>query len=136
MVCHYKSNSNRQQWITADISEARIASIITMVEVVRTSETSVYFYETTHRYIPEGRNLHNCCQQDLKYHIFQSLPLVPAPRAKRSKVTFLERNKQTEKLILFNYSDNDCVFQIDGKSKKYSIICLYLFLLLLQAHKY
>jgi hypothetical protein len=29
-----------------------------IMEVVRTSETSVYSNETTRRYIPEGANLH------------------------------------------------------------------------------
>jgi hypothetical protein len=29
-----------------------------MMEAVRTSETSIYFNETTRRYIPEGCHLH------------------------------------------------------------------------------
>jgi hypothetical protein len=41
-----------------DVSEVRAASIIrAMMEVVRTSETSVYYNETTRRNIPEGTNL-------------------------------------------------------------------------------
>jgi hypothetical protein len=42
-----------------DVSEVRTASTITMItETVRTSETSVFFSETTRRCIPEGCNLH------------------------------------------------------------------------------
>jgi len=41
-----------------DVSELRTASIITLMGTVRTSETSVYFNETTRLYIPEGCHLH------------------------------------------------------------------------------
>jgi hypothetical protein len=37
-----------------------------MMEAVRTSETLVYFSETTWRYIPGGCNLHTCYQKKLK----------------------------------------------------------------------
>jgi hypothetical protein len=48
-----------------DVPEVRTASIIramntiALVEEVRTSETSVYFNESTRRYIPESSNLPN-----------------------------------------------------------------------------
>jgi ABC-type transporter Mla MlaB component len=35
-----------------DVSEVRTASFALMIEVIRTSETQVYFYETTRRHIP------------------------------------------------------------------------------------
>jgi len=39
-----------------------------MMEAVRTSETSVYYNETTRRYIPEGSNLHTRRRENLKSH--------------------------------------------------------------------
>jgi hypothetical protein len=39
------------------------------MEAVRTSETSVYFNETTRRYIPEGYNPHTRRRENLKSHI-------------------------------------------------------------------
>jgi hypothetical protein len=39
-----------------------------MMEAVRTSETSVYYNETTRRYIPEGSDLHTRCRENLKSH--------------------------------------------------------------------
>jgi hypothetical protein len=39
-----------------------------MMEAVRTSETSVYFNETTERYIPDGCHLHTRRHDSLKYH--------------------------------------------------------------------
>jgi hypothetical protein len=48
----------------------RTASIIRfialMMEAVRISETSVYFNETTRRYVPEGYNLHTRRRDNLK----------------------------------------------------------------------
>jgi hypothetical protein len=44
--------------------------IALMIEAVRTSETSVYSYETTWRYIPEGSNLRVLCY--LQANIFRS----------------------------------------------------------------
>jgi hypothetical protein len=47
------------------------ASVIrAKTEAVRTSETSDYFNETTHRYIPEGCHLHTRRRESLKSHIF------------------------------------------------------------------
>jgi hypothetical protein len=37
-----------------------------MIEVVSTSETSIYFYETTRRNIPEGCHLHTRRREKLK----------------------------------------------------------------------
>jgi hypothetical protein len=39
-----------------------------MMEAVRISETSVYFYGVTRRYIPEGCHLHTSCRENLKCH--------------------------------------------------------------------
>jgi hypothetical protein len=49
----------------------RTASIIIalMMEVVRTSETSVHFNETTRRYIPESTKLHTRRHENLKSHM-------------------------------------------------------------------
>jgi hypothetical protein len=44
--------------------------ITLMMETVRTSETSVYFNETTRRYIPEGSNLYTCRRENLKSYNF------------------------------------------------------------------
>jgi hypothetical protein len=43
-------------------------SLALMMEEVRTCETSVYFNETTRRYIPEGCNLHIRRLENLKSH--------------------------------------------------------------------
>jgi hypothetical protein len=40
--------------------------LIAMVEAVRTSETSVNFFETTRRNIPEGYNFHKSRRENLK----------------------------------------------------------------------
>jgi hypothetical protein len=39
-----------------------------LIEAARTSETSVYFNETTLHYIPEGCNLHTRRHDKLKTH--------------------------------------------------------------------
>jgi hypothetical protein len=39
-----------------------------MIEAVRISEMSVYFNETTLRYIPEGCHLHTLSSNNLKSH--------------------------------------------------------------------
>jgi hypothetical protein len=56
-----------------DVSEVRTASnikpnIVLMMEAVRTSETFVYFNETTGRYIPEDSKLHTRRRENLKAH--------------------------------------------------------------------
>jgi hypothetical protein len=46
------------------------ASIISlMMEAISTSETSVNFYETKRRSIPEGCQLHTCRRENLKSHM-------------------------------------------------------------------
>jgi hypothetical protein len=40
-----------------------------ITEIVRTSETSVYFKDTTRRYIQQGCNLHYCRRQNMKCDI-------------------------------------------------------------------
>jgi hypothetical protein len=45
------------------------STIITlMMEAVHTSQTFVYFTETTWCYIPEGNHLHTCHHENLKRH--------------------------------------------------------------------
>jgi hypothetical protein len=55
-----------------DVSEVLTASIIRAIartmEVVNTSETSVKFYQTTRRDIPEGSHLHTRRRENLKSH--------------------------------------------------------------------
>jgi hypothetical protein len=47
--------------IRNNVSEVRTSSIIrAMMEAVRTSETSVYFNETTRHYMAEGCHIHAC----------------------------------------------------------------------------
>jgi len=41
-----------------------------MMEAVRTSETSVHFYLTIRRYIPEDSKLHTRRRENLKSHSF------------------------------------------------------------------
>jgi hypothetical protein len=43
--------------------------IALIMEALHTSETSVYFNETTRRYIPEGSTLHTRSRETLKSHI-------------------------------------------------------------------
>jgi hypothetical protein len=50
-----------------DVSEVRPAYIIAlMMEAVSTSETPVYFHETTRRYLPESCHLHTRRHENLK----------------------------------------------------------------------
>jgi hypothetical protein len=42
--------------------------IALMMGAVRTSETSLYFNDTTRRYIPQGCHLHTRRHENLKYH--------------------------------------------------------------------
>jgi len=52
-----------------DVSELRADSVIrATMKAVRTSETSVYFDETTRRYMPEGWHIHIPCSDNLKSH--------------------------------------------------------------------
>jgi hypothetical protein len=51
-----------------DVSEVGTASIITLMEAVRTSETSVNYNMTTRRYIPEDYHLHTRHRKNLKSH--------------------------------------------------------------------
>jgi hypothetical protein len=43
------------------------------MEAGHTSETSVYFYETTQCYIPEGSHLHSHQAENLKFHIIKKV---------------------------------------------------------------
>jgi hypothetical protein len=43
--------------------------IFLMMEAVRTSETSLYFYETTQVHIPEGSGVHTPRDEKFKPHI-------------------------------------------------------------------
>jgi hypothetical protein len=43
--------------------------MVLMMEAVRTSETSVYFNETTRRFISEGCHLHIRRRENLKSHV-------------------------------------------------------------------
>jgi hypothetical protein len=54
----------------SDVSEVRAAYIISalMMEVVRTSETSVNFKETTRGYIPEYSKLYTRRRENLESH--------------------------------------------------------------------
>jgi hypothetical protein len=45
-----------------------------MVEAVRTSETSIDFYDFTRRNIPEHSHLHTLCYENLKYQLTQNSP--------------------------------------------------------------
>jgi hypothetical protein len=51
------------------VRTATIIIITLMKDAVHTSETSVYFSETTRRYIPEGYDLHTRRRENLKYHL-------------------------------------------------------------------
>jgi hypothetical protein len=45
------------------------------MEAASTSETSVYFYRTTRRIIPEDIYIHTCCRQNVKSRIIDILCL-------------------------------------------------------------
>jgi hypothetical protein len=59
---------------SADVSEMLAASIIIalMMGAANTSETSINFYQTTRRNIPEDSHLHTCRREDLKSHMQKS----------------------------------------------------------------
>jgi hypothetical protein len=42
--------------------------ITLMMEAICTSQTSVYFNDTTQHYTPEGCNIHTRCQENLESH--------------------------------------------------------------------
>jgi hypothetical protein len=54
-----------------DISEVLVRGLLTTVilEAANTSETSVNFYHTTRRNIPEDSHLHTRCHENLKCHL-------------------------------------------------------------------
>jgi hypothetical protein len=55
--------------MSTEVSEVRTASIIrAMMEVARTSETSVHIYLTTRQCIPEDSELHTRRRENLKSH--------------------------------------------------------------------
>jgi hypothetical protein len=77
-----------------DISEVLSASIIALImEAVRTSETSVNFYQTTRRYNPEDSRLHTRRREKLKSNPppFFRTPFIKAyiPHTKTSGNTVL-----------------------------------------------
>jgi hypothetical protein len=43
------------------------------MEVVSASETSVNFYQTTRRNIPEDSQLHTCCLENLECHLHKNV---------------------------------------------------------------
>jgi hypothetical protein len=51
-----------------DLSEVLAASITVMMMAAITCETSVNFYQTTRRKIPEDSHLHTRRREDLKLH--------------------------------------------------------------------
>jgi hypothetical protein len=57
-----------------DVSDIVLtAGIIVMIMVtVRNSETSVSFYQTARRNIPEGSHLYTCLRENLKSHLIHS----------------------------------------------------------------
>jgi hypothetical protein len=66
----YCAHDNAVSRKHTNISEVHTASVIwamMIMEAVRTSETLVYFYETTWRYFSEC-NLHTCHYENLKSH--------------------------------------------------------------------
>jgi hypothetical protein len=60
----------RVVWKFTDVSEVLTASIIRAmtIEAASSCETSVNFYQTTQRNIPEDNHLHTRRRKDLKYH--------------------------------------------------------------------
>jgi hypothetical protein len=66
--------------------------VITLIEVLRTSETSIYFNETTRRYIPESCHLHTRRRANLKSE--EELEC-PADSEERS-VTAMQRSFRTQ----------------------------------------
>jgi membrane-bound lytic murein transglycosylase MltF len=63
-VCGEKPATNRLRYGTAR------AMIALMMEAVRSSETSVNFYQTTRRNIPEDSHLHTRRRENLKSHYY------------------------------------------------------------------
>jgi hypothetical protein len=55
------------------ILEMLAASIIRAMEAASTSETSISFYQTTRRNIPEDSHLHTCRRENLKSHGYELL---------------------------------------------------------------
>jgi hypothetical protein len=63
-------------WDVAPCSHVEIAQRFRamMMEAVGTSETSVNFYQTTRRNIPEDSHLHTRRRENLKSHLVQTKP--------------------------------------------------------------
>jgi hypothetical protein len=82
----------RVVWQKFAVSEVITAAIIRpalMMEAVRTSETSVNFYETTRGNIPEDSNRHTRRHENLKSHC-QSMFL---PQGERQSFTPIQNNR-------------------------------------------
>jgi hypothetical protein len=54
-----------------EIKKSIDVSEVLMMEAVITVETSVNFYETARRDIPEDRHFHTCRRENLKYHLLK-----------------------------------------------------------------
>jgi hypothetical protein len=54
--------------------------IALMMETVRTIKSSVWFYPTAWRYIPEGCHFHSRCRENLKSQLSISFPAYSRPR--------------------------------------------------------
>jgi hypothetical protein len=61
-----------------------------------TSETSVYFYETTGRHVPEGCHLHANCCENVKSQDSRKCQLVPLVRLNESEDVTLVTSKILE----------------------------------------
>jgi hypothetical protein len=59
---------SKQRATGEDIGARRPSFIVLMMEALRTSETSVNFYETTRRNIPEDSHFHTRRGENLKSH--------------------------------------------------------------------
>jgi hypothetical protein len=67
-----------------DASEVLAASIIRAVKAASTSESSMNFYQTTRRNIPEESHLHTRRRENLKYHRYASTLYSPDNFNRRS----------------------------------------------------
>jgi hypothetical protein len=57
------------RWLSSEILCRVVTIIAMMMETVSTSETSVNFYQTTRRNIPEESHLYIRCRENLKTHL-------------------------------------------------------------------
>jgi hypothetical protein len=107
---------------------------------IHTSETLVYFYETTHPHIPEGCHLHTHCHENLKSH--NTMCICCSERERRVyhlttssefKITWAEIIKSGREIIKDKVPFNGVVWYPGGSMKKSRLlhnICIILFHLL------